>query len=104
MTFESKQRIVPDHATAVIRDLNELLAPGLDLNSDSRGARVERIFEQFLHHGRGPFHHFAGCDFVSNVLWKDVDAAHASGISFASARSATACGSSSTTSSSWMAP
>ena len=83
MTFESKQRIVPDHATAVIRDLNELLAPGLDLNSDSRGARVERIFEQFLHHGRGPFHHFAGRDFVSNVLRKDVDAAHASGISFA---------------------
>src|ERR1700683_385185 len=41
VTLESKQSVVTDHATSVVRNLNQLLASGFDLNLDARGTSVE---------------------------------------------------------------
>ena len=83
MPLEGKQGIVTHHAAAVIGDLNQLLAAGLDLYLNALRTRVQRIFQQLFHHGRGPFHNFAGSDFVGNVLGKNVNAPHGSEASFA---------------------
>ena len=40
MALEGEQRVVADHAAAVIEDANELAAARLDLDADARGARV----------------------------------------------------------------
>ena len=76
MALEGQQGVVAHHAAAVVGDLDELLAAGLDLDLDAGGAGIERIFEQFLDHRSRPLHHFAGGDLVGNVFRKNVDSAH----------------------------
>ncbi len=78
MAFEGQQRVVAHHAAAVVGDLDELLAPGLNLDLNAGGAGIERIFEQLLGHRSRTLHHFAGGDLVGNVFRKNVDSAHGS--------------------------
>ena len=42
----------------------------------SRGAGVERIFEQLLDDGGGPLDHLPGRDLVGDLVGKNADAAH----------------------------
>ncbi len=49
MPLKRQQGIVAYHATAVVSDLDELLSARLDLNCDSRGAGIERIFQEFFY-------------------------------------------------------
>jgi len=78
MALECQQGVIADHAAAIVRDLYELFSASFNLNSDSRGTGIQRIFEQFLHHGRWPLDDFSGSDLVGDVLGKDVNAAHGS--------------------------
>ena len=52
------------------------LPPASIMNLDARGAGVERVLQQFLHHRGRALDHFARGDLVGNVLGKDVNAAH----------------------------
>jgi len=76
MPFKGQQSVVADHTTTIVRDLNELLASRFDLDANAIGGGVERIFEQFFHHGGGPLHHFAGGDLVGNGFGKNMNLAH----------------------------
>jgi hypothetical protein len=53
-------------------------APPLSRNfhTAASGAGIERVFEQFLDHGRGTVHHLAGGDLVGDLVGEYVDAAH----------------------------
>ena len=64
MAFESQQRVVVRHPVAVVGHANHSLAALLDLDANGFRARVERVFEQLLHHRRRPLDHFARRDLV----------------------------------------
>ncbi len=76
VALEGEQRVVAYHAAAVVHDADELAAAAFDLDADAGGAGIERVFEQFLDHGRGTVHHFAGGDLVGDLVGEYVDAAH----------------------------
>ncbi len=77
MAFEGQHGVVAQHAAAIVDDADET-APGVfDLDADAGSARVDRVFEQFLDDGRGPLHHFAGCDLIGDVIGENPDATHA---------------------------
>ena len=76
MTLEGQQSVVAYHATTVVGDLDEFFAAGFDLNSNSGGTCIQRIFQQFLYYRSRTFHHFAGGDLVGNLLGKYVDTPH----------------------------
>ena len=76
MAFESEQGVIAHHPTAIVSDLDELLATCLDLNADARGLGIERIFKELFHHGYGPLYYLAGGDFVGNGFGKNVNLAH----------------------------
>ena len=64
MGRESQRQITRRNTVPVVRDANQFPPAVLDLDRDPRRAGVERVFEQFLHHGRGAFDHFAGGDAI----------------------------------------
>jgi len=74
MPLETQEGIVAHHAAAVVGNLNEPLAPSLDIHPDPCGPGIECVFEQLLHHRSGPLHHLACGDLVGNLLGKNVNA------------------------------
>jgi hypothetical protein len=76
VTLEGEQRVIAHHAAAVVHDADELAAAAFDLDADTGGAGIERVFEQLLDHGRRTVHHFAGGDLVGDLVSEYVDAAH----------------------------
>ena len=64
VALDGQQRVVPQHAGAVVGDPDHRLPALLDVDQDARGPGVERVFHQLLHHRRRPLHHLAGRDFV----------------------------------------
>ncbi len=50
VALKGQQSIVAHHPITVIGDLDELLAPGLNLNLDSHRTGIQRILEQLLHY------------------------------------------------------
>jgi hypothetical protein len=73
---------VAHHAAAIIGNLDELLASGLDLNLDACGTGVEGVLQQLLHYGRWALNDLAGGDLVSDVLGEDVNTAHGVWVKF----------------------
>src|SRR5713226_2234634 len=73
MALEGQQSVVTHHAATVVGDLDELLAPSLDLNLDARGTSIQSVLQQFLHHGCRALDNLPGGDLVSDVLGKDVN-------------------------------
>ena len=67
-------------ARAVVVHLHALRAALLERHLDLRGARIEGVFEQFLEHRGGPFHHLAGRDLADQKPGQDADVAHAGSI------------------------
>ena len=76
MALEAHQRIIAAHAVAVIRHANQAASAGFYLHFDLGGARVQRVFHQFLHHARRPLHNFAGGDLIRHLFGKELDAVH----------------------------
>ena len=54
-------------AAAVVRDPEEGHAAVTDFHGDFGRARVHRVFQQLLDHGRGALHHLAGGDQIGNM-------------------------------------
>jgi hypothetical protein len=57
--------------------LDELLAPGLDVDANALGSCIERVLEKFLYDGRRTLHHLAGSNLIGDIFGEDVDVAHA---------------------------
>ena len=76
MPFKRQHGVVAHHAAAVVGNLDQLLSAGLDADLDSRRARVQRVLQHLLHHGRRPLHHLACGDLVGDGFGEYVDAAH----------------------------
>ena len=76
MTLESEHGIVTHHAEAVVSDLHQFLAAGLDLHPDARGTSVERVFQELLDDRRRPLDNLARGDFVGNGFRKNANRGH----------------------------
>lgn len=76
MPLKGQQSIVAVHPVPIVRDADELAAARLYFHADTRCPRIQRIFEQFLHHRRRPVHHLARGDLVGDLVRKNVNAAH----------------------------
>ena len=78
--LERQQGIVAHHAAAVIGDLDQLLAAAFHLHPNAPRPRVQRVFQQFLHHRSRALHHLAGGDLVGDVFRENVNAAHGASV------------------------
>ena len=76
VALEGQQRVVAQHAAAVVGDANQMPAAALHLDAKIGGAGVERIFEQFLDDGGGALHHLSGRDLVGDRVGEDAYSAH----------------------------
>ena len=76
MTFEGEQRVVPEHATAVVDDADQPPPAAVDLHAKVGGTRVERVLEQFLDHGSRTLDYLSGGDLVSDDVGQDSDTTH----------------------------
>ena len=76
VALEGQQRVVAQHAAAVVHDADQPAAAGFHLDAQIGRAGVERVFEQFLDDRSGPFHHLAGGDLVGDLVGENADAAH----------------------------
>ena len=73
MAFEAHAGVGFGHARPIVHDLNEV-TPGLahdDLHGF--GVGIDRVFEQFFHHGSGPLHHLTGGNLVGNGIGQKLD-------------------------------
>ena len=77
VALEGQQRIVAQHAAAVIGDADQAAAAALDIDPQIGGPGVEGVFEEFFDYRCGPLNHLSGRDFVSDVVGEDADSAHA---------------------------
>ncbi len=64
MAFDAEREIGLVHAETVVDDADQIAAAALDRHVDAAGARVERVFDQFLDGGARPLDHLAGGDAV----------------------------------------
>ena len=76
MPLKGQQGVIAVHAAAIVADADQLPPAGFDLDPNAGGPRVERIFEQFLHHRGGPVHHLARGDLVRHLVRKNSNAPH----------------------------
>ena len=76
MAFEGQQRVVAQHAAAIVHDADEPPSARFHLDAQIGSAGVERVFEQFLDHRSRPFHHLSRGDLIGNLVGQDADAAH----------------------------
>ncbi len=76
VAFEGQQRIVAQHAAAVVANADEAPARVLHLDAKVVAARVERVFQQFFHSRRRTLDHFARGDFIGDNVRKNANTAH----------------------------
>ena len=76
VAFEGQQRVVAQHAAAIVHDADQPAAAGFDFHPQIGRAGIQRVFEQFLDDRCRPFHHFARGDLVGDLVGKNADAAH----------------------------
>ena len=76
VALKRQERIVAQHAAAVVGDADQAAARVLDIDAYFGGTGVERVFEEFLDDGGRPLDYFAGSDFVGDVIGENPDAAH----------------------------
>jgi len=77
MALEGQQRVVPQHAAAVVHHADQPPAARFHFHPQVRRAGVQGVFQKFLDHRRRPLHHFPGGDLVGHLVGKNADAAHA---------------------------
>ncbi len=76
MALEGQQGIVAQHAAAVVDNADQAPSAGFHFHANVGGAGIQGVFEKLFDHRSRPFHHFAGGDFVGDLVGKDADAAH----------------------------
>ncbi len=76
VALERQQRVVVSHAAAVVDHANHPLAARFHFDANRARARIQRIFEQLLHHRRGPLDHFARRDLVRDSFRQVCVCAH----------------------------
>ena len=76
VAFEGEQRVVAQHAAAIVDDADEAPSAGFDLDAQLGRAGVERVFEQLLDDRGRALHDFAGGDLVGDLVGENADAAH----------------------------
>ncbi len=76
VSLESEQRVVAQHAAAVVRDPDQMAAAGFDIDFELGCAGVQRIFDQFFDDGSRTLDHFSGCDLVRDRVGEDSDFSH----------------------------
>ena len=74
--LETQQGVIRVHAVSVIHHRDHVRAGFLDPDRDLVRMGVQRIFQQFLQHGSGAFHHFTRCDFIVDLFRQQIDPAH----------------------------
>ena len=74
---DGQRQVVGRDALAVVADADEAHAAVLEIDLDAAGAGVEAVLDQFLDHGRRPFHDLAGRDLVGERVAELLDAPHA---------------------------
>ncbi|VVE59435.1 hypothetical protein PTE30175_05467 [Pandoraea terrae] len=75
VTRERKRQLFGRHAAAVVGDGDAAYTAFFELDLEGARAGVERVLEQFLDDGRGPFHDFPGRDLADQLVRKDTDLA-----------------------------
>src|SRR5208282_3522893 len=76
MALESQQRIVVNHAVAVVDDADHPLAADFCLHANRLRARVQRIFEQFFDYRGRSFDNFARGDFICDSFRQYANSTH----------------------------
>jgi hypothetical protein len=73
MALDREAKIVAGHPAAVVDDTDEPPAARLDHDIDAAGARVKRIFDEFLHDGGRPLDDLARRDAVDEYRIETTD-------------------------------
>ena len=76
VALEGQQRIVAEHAGAVVGQADQPPPAGFDVDAKLARPGVQRVFEQLLDDAGRPFHDLSGRDFVRDGVGKNTDAAH----------------------------
>src|SRR5713101_4044352 len=76
MAFESQERVIMAHSAAIVYDADHTLPARLHLNAHRVRARIERVFEQLLHHRCRPLHDLARRNTIGDRLRQYAYAAH----------------------------
>jgi len=77
VALEGEQRVVARQAAAVVLHAQERPPTVAKFHLDPRGAGVEGVFDQLLHHRGRPLDHLAGGDLVGDPVGQDADFRHA---------------------------
>jgi len=70
MVPERQLHLILGNTRAVVGYPDEVDAAAADLDLNLRGAGVQRVLDQFLHHGGWPLHHLSGGDLGDNIRRK----------------------------------
>ncbi|CAH0320713.1 hypothetical protein SRABI106_04355 [Rahnella aquatilis] len=73
MTCQRQRQIVFANPAAVVANADKLGATAIDININTRRARIKAVFHQFLHHGSRSFDNFARCYLVSKLRRQYLD-------------------------------
>ena len=73
---ESSGDVFGFNAGAVVADLDQLHAAGLNAHGDLAGTCVDGVFQQLLDNGRRTFDYLTGCDQLGSVLVQNMDHGH----------------------------
>ena len=73
VTLEREARVGRAHAAAVVRDGDEIATAVAHLDADPRGAGVERVLDQLLHHRGRALDHLAGGDLIDQRTRQQAD-------------------------------
>ena len=68
MAFERERHIVSAHPAAIVADLDPREPALGQHDTDSRRARIDRVFDQFLQRAGGSFDHFTGSDAIDQMF------------------------------------
>jgi hypothetical protein len=74
--LDGEARVVGLHPLPVVFDRDLFLSTELDEDRQTPGARIDRVLDQFLDDGGGPFDHLTGGDLIREVTWEKGDATH----------------------------
>ena len=76
VALERQRQLLRRHAAAVVGDLDQRLAAGLQRHLDPAGAGVDRVLDQLLDHRGRSLDHLAGGDAVGHGLGQAADRGH----------------------------
>ncbi len=76
MALECKQRVVAQHACAIVLNADQSAAGVLGIDTNFGRACVERVLQELFDNGSGPLDHLARRDFICDIIGEDSNAAH----------------------------